>query len=285
MKQIKGFHPTKVLQRAYEAGIKAITGRVLLAKQKEQTFGEWIASLAARSQQKDIQDASHLLASRMVISINVGNQKTWREAAARSSQSQKLFRLLEREMQGATGARVQSLIRENAKLISSVPVETATKLSEEIAKAQQSGARASTIAKMYQRRFPELIKSRVNLISRTETAKASTALTQARCERLNLDWIIWETSRDVRTRESHKNMQGVVFSWSDLPSPEALVGETSVGKYGPGEVFNCRCTPIVVLTLDDIKFPARVYWQGSIKTMDKQAFKKIAIGLEEMDAA
>jgi SPP1 gp7 family putative phage head morphogenesis protein len=282
------FGPTQRLQRAYERGIRQITGRVLLsskAPSKEQTFQQWLADLARRSQEPDIQAASDLLARRMVFNMQKTNYRTWREAASRSSHARELHRLLEAEMQGATGARVQQLVRENAKLISSLSLEAATTLTDEITKAQQSGARPKTVAKMAQKRFPELLRSRTHLISRTETAKASTALTQARCERLNVEWYQWETSQDQRTRKSHKNMNGVIVPWSHAPSPEALIGETSQGNYQAGEIYNCRCVVIPILTLDDIKFPARIYWSGRIQTMTKPQFKQIAVGLEERDAA
>jgi SPP1 gp7 family putative phage head morphogenesis protein len=287
-KQATEFGPTQRLQKAYERGIREITGRVLLSSKKkpEQSYADWLAGLARRSQEKDIQDASELLAKRMVFQAQKTNWRTWREAASRSTKAQTLYRLLEAEMQGATGARVQQLIRENAGLISSLPLEAAASLADEVLKAQQSGARPKTVAKMAASRFPQLVRSRVHLISRTETAKASAALTHARCERLAIEWYQWETSQDQRTRASHKNMNGVVVPWSQTPSPEALIGEKStLGAYNAGECPNCRCLIIPILTLDDIQFPARVYWNGSIQRMTKQAFKQVAVGLEERAAA
>lgn len=284
-KKPPAFSPTKRLQRAYEQGIRAITGRVLVAQKPEQTFSQWLTELARRSQQPDIQAASELLAKRMINQVHIKNARTWREAASRSSKAQLLHRLLEAEMKGATGARIHSLVRENAALISSISLDAAVVLTDEIAKAQQSGARPKTVAKMAAKRFPELLRSRVHLISRTETAKASTALTEARCERLNIQWYQWESSRDQRTRDSHKKMHGVIVPWSQPPAPEELLGEKSQGHYQAGEIYNCRCVVIPILTLDDIQFPARVYWNGSIKTMTKQQFKQIAVGLEERTAA
>lgn len=279
------FGPTKTLQRAYENGIRAITGRVLLAQKPGQTFQQWLAELVHRSQQPDILAASELLAKRMVFFVQKSNYRTWREAAARTTHSRQLHDLLEAEMKGATGARVTQLVRENAKLISSLSLDAATMLNHEVLKAQQNGARPKTIAKMAQKRFPELLRSRTHLISRTESAKASTALTEARCERLNIQWYKWATSRDQRTRDSHKNMDGVIVPWDNVPSPELLVGEKSQGDYHAGEIYNCRCLVIPILTLDDIVFPARVYWKGSIQRMTKQQFKSIAVGLEERNAA
>lgn len=278
------FGPTERLQREYERGIRQIAGRVLLPKKPEQDFTSWLLEMTRRSQERDIQDACDLLARRMVFHAQKTNYRTWREAASRSSHATTLHRLLEAEMQGATGARVQQLVRENAKLISSVSLEAATVLTGEITKAQQSGARPKTVAKMAATRFPELLRSRTHLIARTETAKASTALTQARCERLNVQWYQWETSQDSRTRASHKNMNGVIVPWSSAPSPELLVGEKSQGNYQAGEIYNCRCLVIPILTLDDVQFPARVYWNGSISSMTKPQFRQIAVGLEERAA-
>lgn len=269
----KKFSPTQRLEKAYEQGIKQIVHRVLTPKRPDQTLDEWLAELVERSQQEDIQRASETLAARMCKWVAVGNQKTWREAAARSMKSQKLFKLLEKEMQGATGEAVRRIIQQNAQLISSIPLEAAQRLTDEVTKAQQRGARPGTIAKMMKARFPELVRSRVNLISRTESAKTSLALTMARCEELNIDFAEWGTSEDVRVRPSHKLMDKVIFSWNDLPNPEALAGEKStLGNYGPGGCPNCRCVVYPVLSLEDIHFPARVYSQGTIRHYTKQEF-------------
>lgn len=276
------FGITQRMQRAYEQGINTITSKVLVPKPPGMSFEDWLAAMQAKAQSQYIGSAAEELAKRMVIAVNVKNAKTWREAASRSFQAQKLYKLLQREMEGPVGARVHQLVRENAALIKSVPLESAQRLTDEVRKAQQQGARASTVSKMMKQRFPDLLRSRTNLISRTETAKASTALTQARCEHVGVDWYIWESSEDGdRVRPSHQLMQGVVIPWSHPPAPEALNGEHStLGHYHVGECPNCRCTAIVVLTLEDITFPARVYWQGSIRQMTKQQFKKIAVGLE-----
>ena len=133
---------------------------------------------------------------------------------------------------------------------------------------------------MLRTRFPQLLSSRVRLISRTETAKASSALTKARAEDLNLDWYVWQTSDDARVRTSHKKMNGVLVPWSSDPDPEALVGEKStLGAYAVGNCPNCRCTPLVLLSADDVTWPRRVYWNGAIKQMNKQQFKQLAVSV------
>jgi SPP1 gp7 family putative phage head morphogenesis protein len=270
--KLPDFGTTQRLQKEYEAGIKQIVKRVLPPKLPDQTLEQWLAAIAARSQEQDIHEASEYLAGNMVRWTNINNARTWRQAAARSQHSRKIYGLLQKEMQGVTGSRVTAIVRENAALIRSLPLEAALMLNGEVVKAQQAGARPGTIAKMMQARFPTLIKSRVNLISRTETAKASTALTQARCEDLGIEFYIWESSKDIRTRESHLNMHGVLVPWHMPPAPELLVGEKSQGHYHAGSIYYCRCTQLLMLHVDDITWPHRVYWDGQITMMTKPQF-------------
>ena len=285
MNQPPKFTPGKKIERAYANGMHQILKRVLPPLKKDQSFHEWLAEIAARSQAKDVQEASDFLARKMVQWTNVKNAKTWREAAERSQHGRKLYKLLQHEMQGATGIRVAAIIKANAAYISSIPLTQASILVDEITKAQQMGARPATISKMMRSRWPALLRSRVNLIARTETAKASTALTEARCAELNIDWYAWLTSKDVRVRPSHFKMNNVIVPWSEAPDPEALIGEkSSLGHYHAGACPNCRCTQRVILTLDDVKFPAKVYWQGAIHSMTKPQFKQIAVGLESRAA-
>lgn len=276
----------KRLAKAYEQAIGEVIGQALPPKLPSESFEDWVARVSALSLQPHITQASELLAQRMVNWVDAVNAKTWRQAANKSQRGNYLYSLLRKELQSAAGSRVTKLVRENSRLISSVPRKAAAALASEIAKAQQSGSRPETIAKMARTRFPELLKSRVNLIARTESAKASTVLTQARCETLNIQFYIWETSRDgERVRLSHRKMQGVVVPWSHPPAPEALVGERStLGHYHAGECPNCRCTQVVVLTVNDIQFPARVYWQGTVRRMNKGQFQKL-FNLEERRAA
>lgn len=281
------FGPTQRLQKAYEAAIGKIVKRILPPKQQEESLEDWLHKIAERSQAADVQEASDLLARKMVHWVNVKNSESWRVAASQSQRSRELYKLLSKEMQGATGIALQRLIQENAKLISSLPLHAASMVTAEVRKAQQAGARPGTVAKMLSTRFPQLLRSRVNLISRTETAKASTALTQARCSELDIDFYQWLTSKDQRVRDSHRNMHMVIVPWSQAPDPEDLFGEkSSLGHYHSGECPNCRCTQRVILTLDDIKFPARVYWNNAIHMMTKQVFiNTVAPQLERRAAA
>ena len=274
--QRKGFDLPRRIERAYRVAINKIVGRVLMPKLPEETLEQWLGKIAERSKAEDIREASELLAKQMVAAADSSNQKTWKQAAAKWSKGRKLYRWLQMELQGTSlGAKVQTIIRENAAYISSIPLECAQTLVDEVSKAQQAGARASTIAKMTRARFPVLLRSRVNLIARTEVAKASTALTQARSEQVGADWYEWITSGDVRVRTSHKKMNGILVNWSHPPSPEALVGEdSSLGDYHAGACPNCRCTSAPLLDVDDVSWPHKVYSNGAVKSMTRAEFER-----------
>jgi len=261
-------------EKEYRAAIAKIVRWVLVPPGRD--LGEWLEQITRRSQAPEALAASEELARRMVVQASVRNARTWREAASRVQRSQWLYACMREEMTGPVGSRVSQLVRENAAYISSIPLESAETLLREIIKAQQQGARAATVARMARQRFPEILQSRMTLIARTETSKASAALTRARAESLGLPWYLWKTSEDSRVRSSHRKLDNVLVAYSDPPSPEALVGEKStLGRYHAGEAPNDRCTQVVLLSLDDVKFPRRVYWHGSVTNMNKQEFLRI----------
>ena len=270
------FGPTRRLERAYAAGIRKIIGRVLTPKLPEQSFSDWITSIAARSRAEDVQEACSLLASQMVQQNSTANSRTWKQAAAKWSGGCRLYRLLQVELNGTPlGAKVARIVRANAEYIRSIPVEAARTLTGEVTRAQQAGARPATMAKMMRARFPELLKSRVNLIARTEVAKASTALTQARSEQVGADWYEWLTSEDARVRDSHKKMNGILVAWAQPPSPERLAGEPSgLGPYHAGACPNCRCTSAPMLSIDDVDWPHKVHDGSTVKRMTRAEFER-----------
>lgn len=273
------FSQTKRFEEQYAKAIRTIVKRALRPVKLGEDLSQWLAAITARSQQPDIKQASTTLAKRMVRWVNIRNARTWREASMRSQQSRKLYNLLQKEMTTSVGQRVDQLVLENALYISSIPQDVAAMVTGEIMRAAQGGARPKTLARMLRQRVPQATKARVRLIARTETAKASAALTRARCEALDVNWYIWRTSEDVRVRKSHKKMDGVLIPWSQAPDPEALIGEKStLGHYHAGECPNCRCTQIVLLSPDDIKFPRRVYWNNAIRVMNKQDFLSLGAG-------
>lgn len=211
-------------------------------------------------------------ASRMVTALRVANARSWQEAAKKSLRGNEIYRALQIELSGPTGKRVRALTEANAALIRSLPEDVARAVTAHIAGQQQRGERASTMEAYI--RHVSRVKAR--LIARTETSKASTALTRARAEDLNLPWYVWQTSEDSRVRLSHRKMQGILCSWSDPPSPELLAGEKSEGHYQAGDIYNCRCYPAPLVRLDTISWPHKVYYGGRIQRLTLNNFRSLS---------
>lgn len=212
---------------------------------------------------------------KLVTNLLVDGGKTWREAAKKSTQGRAIYENLRKELHGPLNGAINFQIQKNAEIIKSMPQNITNKVTEHILKESLEGRRASDIAEDLQELFPSMTKNQAKLIARTETSKTSTALTKARCENLGINWYEWETSKDVRTRESHKIMQGVLVNWNNPPSPEELDGKKNVGYYNAGDIYNCRCYPAPIVSLNFIKWPHKVYYQGRIQTMTRKEFETI----------
>lgn len=231
------------------------------------------------SEFQDSQEYSDFVMSiveRMVTGLNTGNYTTWRKAAKEATKGNMLYRALLEEMQTGIGSAINIQIMENANLIRTLPTDTAQKVVQNITEEAYKGKRASEIAKIIQSETSKHSRASSKLIARTEVSKATTALTKARSEDLGLKWYVWRTALDGdRVRKSHRNMEDVLVSWDNPPSPEALVGEPSVGNYHAGNIWNCRCYPEPLISVDDVTWPHKVYYQGTIRKMGKMEFEQL----------
>jgi SPP1 gp7 family putative phage head morphogenesis protein len=270
----KSFQPPQVVENQYRRGLDNILLRYLKFSPKD-SISSILDRLTHLANAEFIRDYARMLSSRMITHVRASNARSWQQAAAQAGMGREIYEALQEELQSSVGQRVRNLIDENARLISSVPSQVATSLNREIANLQQRGLRPEAIAAHIRQRAPQLTKSRIALIARTETSKASTALTQARSESVGIPAYEWETSQDQRVRTSHKKMQGVIVFWNDPPSPEALIGEnSSLGHYHAGNCPNCRCDALPIISLNTISWPARVYWNGRIEHMTHSVFEK-----------
>lgn len=212
----------------------------------------------------------------MVTQIFVANAKSWRQAAAIGSRAKEIYNLLKSETDKST--RFHEIVKNNAQYITSIPQAMAEAVTDLAAKSYGEGKRPKEVMQEILAKCPGISESKAKLIARTETSKASTALTRSRAERLNLNWYVWRNSEDERVRSSHDHMGGVLVNWDDPPSPEALDPrhrQKPYGKYHAGDTFNCRCYPEPLLNTADISWPARVYHNGKIKSMSLAKFKAL----------
>jgi SPP1 gp7 family putative phage head morphogenesis protein len=77
--------------------------------------------------------------------------------------------------------------------------------------------------------------ARAKLIARDQISKYNGQLNQTRQTALGLSKYRWQTSGDERVRDTHKALNGKIFSWDNPPS---------VGH--PGDEINCRCVALPI---------------------------------------
>jgi SPP1 gp7 family putative phage head morphogenesis protein len=262
------------IERTYDLAIKSLIDKIFSQFDLFNPYS-YIERIEQFVESKTFYEVVNHIASNMVTSVYKHNARTWREAATRGTRARDIHEALQKQMQGTIGDKVYSLVDYNAYLIKSTPLNISKQITKYVMEQQQRGRRSEDIADDLYRRLPGLKRSRVNLIARTETSKASSALTRAQSHDLGIQWFEWITSKDARVRESHKNLDHVLMSYYDLPSPELLVGEKNVGKYGPGDIYNCRCFAAPVVNINTLSFPHKIYRDGVIRTITKSDFREL----------
>lgn len=213
---------------------------------------------------------------RMVTPLSSINEQTWRKAARKSTRSKFLYGLLIDDIKQNHEAMINDQIITNASLIRTLPNDVAEKVVKNIAEEAIKGKRARSIEKIIRQDTDKHSRASARLIARTEVAKTQSAITKSRAQNLDMNWYVWRTALDGnRVRKSHRLMEDVIVNWNDPPSPEELAGEQSVGRYHAGNIWNCRCYSEVLLDVDDVKWPHKVYRNGQITKMNKTEFMNI----------
>ena len=267
------WQPKRRIEVTYKRSLRQIVKKMNKALKNASTTAQIIKTLREFADTKEFITYAERTAMKMVTSIFTDAGRTWRQAARANSRGRVIYEALKNEMDGPLGLAVKEQIWKNAELIKSLPLEIAKDVTEYTAKKTYEGRRASDIAQDLMNDIPTMSEKKANLIARTEVSKASTELTRARAENLGIRWYIWRTSEDSRVRSSHSHMDGVLICWDNPPSPEKLIKiKSTLGNYHAGECPNCRCYPEVVISIDFIKFPHKVYYKERIVTMTKKEF-------------
>lgn len=268
----KDWDEPKSIERRYLNGFKGpLVKTVRHIAKTYPTVQEITAAISSLTQSKEWQEIARVSALRMVQRVANHNARTWREAAKHSGKSAEIHRLLKGEI--LNNGKYLEVIRKNSELISSLPDDIARHVSQKAASKAIAGVRAESIVNEIREYAPNITETRAQLIARTETAKAQSAVTEIRSQELGVNWYIWRTSEDQRVRSSHKHMEGVVCQYSSPPSPEQLIGEPPVGYYNPGGIWNCRCYAEPVIDPDFLTFPIKVVRNGRIVRMSRKDFE------------
>jgi SPP1 gp7 family putative phage head morphogenesis protein len=158
--------------------------------------------------------------------------------------------------QAPIGFVAQQLVNDQVDLITSLPIEAGRRVQKHTMEFVTGGRRYDELVELV-KASGEVTTSRATLIARTETAKAQSAIMQARAQFVGADQYIWRTVRDSRVRAEHRRLEGTVHRWDDPP-----VAETRGDRHHPGEFPNCFPGSTLISSL---QFGCRGLYRGMYK--------------------
>lgn len=164
---------------------------------------------------------------------------------------------------------LQEAVKHNFKMIKSIPEHVLSVYQQE---AVEAVVNQIVNGKAGRKSFETVLKQHgaknAKLIARTESAKLQTAIDETRATSLGSVCYQWLSSKDKRTRKSHREMNEVIVFWR--PDYQKPLLDKMRGN--AGEFPNCRCTPIPILDENDLtKSSYRVYdyTQDKVVSMSK----------------
>lgn len=113
---------------------------------------------------------------------------------------------------------------------------------DDVEKIIRDGVNSGITAKQMRKQLMERVKvteSRAQFIAVDQTGLILGQMTAERHQNIGIERFQWDTSGDERVRDSHRELDGEVFSYDDPPT----VGGR---KVLPGEDYRCRCVAIPV---------------------------------------
>jgi SPP1 gp7 family putative phage head morphogenesis protein len=142
-----------------------------------------------------------------------------------------------------TKERLAKNFNENLKLtVKSFAEDEILKLREKVQESFDKGMRAKELSKVIQKEFNTTVK-KANFLARQELSLITSKYKQDRYEVAGITKYKWSTSQDERVRDSHKELNGRIFSFDDPP----IVDDKTGARANPGEYYNCRCVAIPII--------------------------------------
>lgn len=166
----------------------------------------------------------------------------------------------------------EKAVKRNFKMVKSIPEEVKKSIEFDYVKTVMNNVAKGTATRgSLERVLKKAGSTKANLVARTETAKLQSEITQDRAKELGGVAYTWKSSRDMRTRPSHKAMNGVIVFWR----PEGQKPLLDNMRGNAGEFPNCRCKPLPIFHLDDLTKPTYLLY-------DYRFDKVITVGKDEL---
>lgn len=111
-----------------------------------------------------------------------------------------------------------------------------TRLRDVVEKNVLSGFNRKELREMIEREYG-VSRDKAKFLARQETSLFLAEVRDERYQSAGIEKWKWSSSHDARVRESHKELNGKVFSYGDPPIIDERTGERGY----PGQAFGCRC--------------------------------------------
>lgn len=127
------------------------------------------------------------------------------------------------------------------KYIKNWSIQSVQRLRERISANAFSGYRASNLVEEIIADYG-VSERKAKFLARQETSLILSTFREGRYKEVGIEQYQWSTAGDNRVRDTHRHLQGKIFSWDSPPVIDTL------GHRGhPGEAFGCRCVAKPVL--------------------------------------
>jgi len=152
-----------------------------------------------------------------------------KHAIVREGSGRAIYNGLKKEYAGPTGKTAKGYFLEACER-TGMTTYFSMRLLNHIRSEELKGLRAEGLADDILRRFPKYDKKELVKKVLTVMSISTSTFNRARAEEIGCEWYTWSSCKDALGRSSHRNMDGVLVSWIDPPSPEELIGEPFQGR-------------------------------------------------------
>lgn len=150
-------------------------------------------------------------------------------------------------------------IDENVLKIKSIPQNTLLEMQQIILNGFSNGETIRDITKEIQNEY-NVTRSKARSLARDQIGTLNSQITKLQQQDAGCNRYRWSTSGDSRVRDSHKSLDGQIFSWDEPPEMWYMT-KKGIKKTGrrchPGEDYACRCCAIPVFDIDTIDVPLK----------------------------
>lgn len=145
--------------------------------------------------------------------------------------------------------QLSKAVKHNFEMINSIPDRMMEVLNHKYTSTLMEEVAKGTLPRgSFRRELSKHGHKQAKVIARTETAKLQTAITENRAKSVGSVAYIWLSSKDKRTRPSHREMNGVVVFWrEDLQQPLLDNMRGNAGCFP-----NCRCDAQPIVDINDL---------------------------------